>query len=302
MFSKRLGKSGIFLPEVGLGTYDYRGGPELLRRGLEAGACFIDTAESYGTEDVVGAAIRGLRDQVVVATKVSSQNFRESDLKRSVDASLHRLRISVIDLLQLHHPNPSIPIEETVGAIGELVKTGKVRFIGVSNFSVAQLDEARRAAGALPIVSNQVRYNLIDRTIERGLLQYCQRKDITVIAYSPLGRGLNRIYDCDSKGIIERIARCTGKPPAAVVLNWCLCKEGVIVIPRASTERHLLDNCSASDWRLSEDDMKALNTNIQYRHRNRLDAFVRKSIPLPLQRLAKDALHYLPRNLRRRFQ
>jgi myo-inositol catabolism protein IolS len=125
MFSKPLGKSGVLVPEVGLGTYDYKNGPSLLRRGLEAGALFIDTAESYGTEDLVGAAIAGLRERVIVATKVSPQNFRPVDLRRSVDASLRRLGIAVIDLLQLHHPNPKIPIEETMGTIEGLIEVGK---------------------------------------------------------------------------------------------------------------------------------------------------------------------------------
>jgi diketogulonate reductase-like aldo/keto reductase len=302
VFSKRLGISDVFLPEVGLGTYDYRGGSALLRRGLESGALFIDTAESYGTEDVVGRAITGLRDRVVVATKVSPQHFRPDDLRRSVDASLQRLGVQVIDLLQLHHPNPAIPIEETLGAMGDLVDAGKIRSIGVSNFSVDQLEAAQRSAGRYRVVSNQVRYNLVDRTIEGGLLQYCQREGVTVIAYSPFAKALDRIRDCDHEGIIDRIAEGNGKPPAAVVLNWCLCKDGVVVIPKASTEQHLLDNCKASGWRLSQDEINLLNTKIQYRHRNRLDAFVRHSIPLPLQKFAKGAVRYLPRTLRRRIQ
>src|SRR5437588_187414 len=136
MLSKELGRTGVKIPEVGLGTWNYRVGPAPLRRGLEEGALFVDTAESYGTEAVVGEAISGLRERVFIATKVSPENFRPDALKKSVDGSLGRLGIETIDLLQLHHPNPSIPLEETMGAVAELVDAGKIRFAGVSNFSI----------------------------------------------------------------------------------------------------------------------------------------------------------------------
>jgi aryl-alcohol dehydrogenase-like predicted oxidoreductase len=202
MLRKELGQTGVFLPEVGIGTWNYHAGPAPLRKGLELGALFIDTAESYGTESVVREAIAGLRDRVFLATKVSPQNFRAKDLRRSVDASLQLLGVEVIDLLQLHEPSTTIPIEETMGAMADLVDAGKVRFIGVSNFSVAQLQEGQKVLSRHPIVSNQVRYNLIDRTIEKDLLQYCQKIHTTIIAYSPLARGLDRIRDCDPSNVI----------------------------------------------------------------------------------------------------
>ena len=166
MKQKELGSTGVLLPEVGIGTADYHAGPQPLRRGLESGALFIDTAESYGTETIVREAITGIRDRVFVATKVSPQNFHRNDLRRSVDASLERLGVEVIDLLQLHQPNPAIPIEETIGALSDMVDAGKVRFMGVSNFSLAQLEAAQKVSGRHGIVSNQLRYNIIDRTIE----------------------------------------------------------------------------------------------------------------------------------------
>ena len=158
-----------------------------------------------GTEPAVGEAVQGIRDRVFIATKVSPQNLRPANLRQSVDASLQRLGIDVVDLLQLHEPNPSIPITETMGAIAGLVDAGKIRFVGVSNFSVDQLQEAQKALGKYPIVSNQVRYNLIDRTIEKDLLPYCQANHVTVIAYCPLARGLNRIHDWDLSGVIDEV-------------------------------------------------------------------------------------------------
>lgn len=219
MVVTELANTGIFIPEVGMGTWDYHAGSEPLRKGLEAGALFIDTAESYGTESDVGEAIRDMRDRVFIATKVSPQNFRHVEFCRSVDASLQRMRIDMVDLLQLHDPNPSVPIAETMGSLSRLIDAGKVRFAGVSNFSVAQLQEAQKALGKYPIVSNQVRYNLIDRTIEQDLLPYCRANHVTVIAYCPLARGLSRIRDCDSSGVLDELAHATGKSVAQIAIN-----------------------------------------------------------------------------------
>jgi diketogulonate reductase-like aldo/keto reductase len=297
-----LAKTGVFIPEVGIGTWNYQAGPGPLRKGLEAGALFIDTAESYGTEPVVGEALRGIRDRVFIATKVSPQNFRCTNLRRSVDASLQRLGVDVIDLLQLHEPNPSIPIDETMGAVADLMDAGKIRLAGVSNFSVEQLQEAQKALGRYPIVSNQVRYNLIDRTIEKDMLHYCQSNHMTVIAYCPLARGLNRIRDCDPTGVINDLARATGKSPAQIVINWCLCKDGVVAIPKGNSTEHILDNCGASDWRLNPDQLALLDLKIHYRRRSRFDMLVRQWMPGPLQSLAVRAVNALPRGLRRRVR
>jgi diketogulonate reductase-like aldo/keto reductase len=301
MITKELAQTGVSVPEIGMGTSNYHAGPPLLRRGLDAGALFIDTAESYGTEDVVGEAVKGQRDRVFIATKVSPQNFRSPDLRRSVDSSLKRLGIDTIDLLQLHRPNSAIPIEETEGAVTHLIAAGKVRYAGVSNFSVMQLREAQKAAGRYPIVSNQVRYNLIDRTIESDLLPYCQANGITVIAYTPLGRGLDRIRDCDPHGILDHLALETGKTPAQIALNWCLCKDRVVAIPLSNSEGHLLENCAASDWRLTAEHLALLNTKIQFRHRSRFDTLVRRHMPGRLQTIALQTVKWLPRGLRRRL-
>lgn len=299
---KELGRTGVFIPEVGLGTWSYHAGPGPLWRGLEAGALFIDTAESYGTEPVVRESMNGLRDRVFLATKVSPQNFHRADFRRSVDSSLRRLGTDVIDLLQLHEPHSSIPIEETMGAMADLIEAGKVRFAGVSNFSVAQLQEAQKALGTYPLVSNQVRYNLIDRTIEKDVLEYCQANRVTVIAYCPLARGLNRIRDCDPSGAIDELVRMTGRSPAQIVLNWCLCKEGVVAIPKGNSEEHILDNCGAAGWRLSAEQVALLDSRIRYRRRNRVDMLARRYTPRSLQSLASRAVHLLPRSLRRRVR
>jgi diketogulonate reductase-like aldo/keto reductase len=300
VIQKELGKTGLRISEVGIGTFDYRGSAEALRRGLESGALFIDTAESYGTEAVVGEAVRGIRDRVFIATKVSPEHFRASDLRKAVDGSLQRLGVDAIDLLQLHYPNAAIPIEETMGALGEAIDEGKVRFCGVSNFTMAQLQAAQKASPKHAIVSNQVRYNLIDRTIEDGLLEYCRAQRITVIAYSPLSKGLGRIMECDPSGAIAEVSRATGKSAAQIAINWCLCRDGVVAIPKGGSQEHILENCGASDWRLSEEQVALLTARIQYRRRNWLDHFARRSLPRPLQKIAARVARSLPRGLRRR--
>jgi diketogulonate reductase-like aldo/keto reductase len=301
MWTKELGRTGVSIPEIGVGTLGNRGDLHALRQALEAGALFLDTAETYGTEPLVGQAVKGLRERVFIATKVAESHFGHKDFRKSVDASLLKLGIDQIDLLQLHHPSPSIPIQETMAAMADAIESGKVRFAGVSNFSVEQLREAQQALGRHPIVSNQVRYNLIDRTIEKGLLQYCQSNGITVIAYSPLARNFHRIGDCDPRGTIQEIARMTGKTSAQVVLNWCVCKEGVVAIPGGNSAEHLLENCGGSGWRLSPHQLARLNSEIQFRQRTGLDAALRKYTPKSVLRIASTAVNYLPRALRRRI-
>ena len=301
MMSKELGQTGVYLPEIGLGTWDYRAGPGPLRRGFEAGAAFVDTAESYGTDHIVGQALRGVRERVFVATKVSPENFGRSRLRVSVDSSLQRLGISTIDLLQLHEPNPAIPIQETMDALAEVVDADKVRFVGVSNFSTAQLAEAQKAFQPYPIVSNQVRYNVIDRTIEKDLLPYCQAHHITVIAYSPLAKGFRRIHDCDPHQVFASLSRDLGKSPIQIAINWCLCKDGVVAIPKGNSDAHILENCGASEWRLSAEQLRFLDAAIQYRYRGRFDSLVRHWMPRPLGTFAVRLLNSLPRGIRRRL-
>jgi diketogulonate reductase-like aldo/keto reductase len=258
MEHKTLGDTGERIPEIGLGTWQYTGGPVPLRMGIALGATLIDTAERYGTEDAVGEAIRGLRRQVFVATKVRHEHLRYADVLRAADNSLRTLGIDHIDLYQIHRPNPEVPLEETMQALDELVAAGKVRYIGVSNFSVTQC-QAAQSLTRNRIVSNQVRYSLADRTIEADLLPYCRNNDITVIAYSPLARGIEKIRGSLDQGVLERVAQAEGRTPAQVALNWCTARDNVIAIPRASTIEHVGDVCAASGWRLSPSSMALLD-------------------------------------------
>ena len=131
-----LGTTGVELPVIGVGTWQYRGGVEPLRRGIELGAWFIDTAEMYSTEGVVGDAIEGIRDQVFVGTKVLGSHLRHREVVQAADNSLRRLRIERIDLYQIHWHNSQVPIAETMGTMEELVDQGKVPVFGISNLAI----------------------------------------------------------------------------------------------------------------------------------------------------------------------
>ena len=255
---KPLGDTDVLIPEIGLGTWAYTGGDTPLRHGVELGATLIDTAESYGTEEAVGSAIGPIRDKVFLATKVSPQNFRRKDVLAAADGSLRRLGIDHIDLYQLHWPNDAVPIEETMGAMEELWEAGKVRYIGVSNFSVAQLKGAQAALSRTRVVSNQVKYSLADRHIEDDLLSYCQETRVTIIAYSPLEQGMDRLAGGRRREALRGVAAQAGKTEAQVALNWCINKQSVVAIPKANSVGHVEDDCGASGWYLTPEQMAAL--------------------------------------------
>jgi diketogulonate reductase-like aldo/keto reductase len=287
MLSKELGKTGVRVPEIGFGTWNYKGGVEPLRAAIECGARLIDTAEAYDTEEIVGDAIRGRRHQVFLATKVLPRNFKRRDLIAAAERSLRRLGTDHIDLYQLHWPNLTIPIEEPMSGMERLVDAGKVRFIGVSNFSVADLIRAQVALGTRRIASNQVRYSLIERTIEGGLLQYCQKNGITVIAYSPFSTSLANIKAADPDGLLPKVAEAASKSEAQVALNWCVDKEMVIAIPKASTVEHVVENTGASGWKLKPELAELLDSRIRYRRRGAIEISIRRAVRWGMQMMGR---------------
>lgn len=283
MKHKTLGSSGVEISEIGLGTWKYFGEPDLIRRGIDAGATFIDTAEFYSNEEIIGRAVRGIRDRTFIATKVSPKHFRREDVILAAENSLRRLKTGRIDLYQLHCPNPSIPIEETLEAMEMLVDQGKVRFVGVSNFSVAQLEKARLAMRRHRIMSNQVPYSLLDRRIETDIIPYCWKHGLTVIAYSPLARDPGKLRSKDRQRALHQVAMATGKTPIQVALNWCIVRDPVIAIPKASTPEHVEENCAGSGWRLTAGQVALLDRS--FRRRGRAEVAARKLVRRVLRKL-----------------
>jgi diketogulonate reductase-like aldo/keto reductase len=155
-----------------------------------------------------------------------------------------------MDLYQLHWPNSHVPIAETMKAMEKLVQDGMVRYLGVSNFSVVQMREAQAALSKEEIVSNQVEYSLVDRAVEEEILPYCQRQKVTLIAYSPLGQGRIARGRGGPFKVLDEIAERVGKSRSQVALNWLLQHESVVVIPKSSDKKHVMENAAASGWKL----------------------------------------------------
>lgn len=250
-----LGPTSQQIPKIGFGTWQLRGGDGVLKRAVALGAGFVDTAESYDTESNVAGDIEGFREKVFIATKVSPEYLSYDDVLGHAEASLKRLRTKFIDLYQVHWPNPEIPVSETMRAMETLVAQGKVRFIGVSNFSAAQMKEAQDALKLNALVSNQVKYNLFDRAIEDEVLPYCQQNKITVIAYSPLARAR-----FDTRGdALRQVAAEAGKTPAQVMLNWCVSKPGVMAIPKTNRADRVDEAAASVGWELTPQQRKRLD-------------------------------------------
>jgi len=272
---KILGRTGEKIPVLGMGTWRMGGGwyfrdyskdkeeIKALRFGLKLGMKFIDTAEGYGrghAEELTGKAIEG-EGKVFIASKVSPENFHYDDVIKSCEASLKRLGVRQIDLYQLHWPNPSIPIEETMRAMEKLVDEEKVRYIGVSNFSVEETRKAQEALSKYEIVSNQVEYSLLCRDVEKDVLPFCEKEKITLIAYRPLGQGkLFGKLPHELSNTLTEISKKYDKTISQIALNWLISKKPVVAIPKASNIAHIKKNLGAIDWELKARDIKALET------------------------------------------
>jgi len=260
---KNLGSTSLMVPEIGMGTWKHSGGPEPLLRGIYLGAYLIDTAEMYRNEEEVGKAIAARRSKIILATKVLDSHLRYDQVLRAADESLRRLSVDCINLYQIHWPNHSIPIADTMRAMEELVDAGKVRYVGVSNFSTRELREAQGAMTRYPIVSNQVLYNLNSRRIEEELLPYCQEHHITIIAYTPLADGSlatpSRFLTDRRLKVLEQAEAQTNRNMAQVALNWCTSRTNVIVIPKSNSVTRTEENCTASGWHLSPAQVRTLD-------------------------------------------
>jgi diketogulonate reductase-like aldo/keto reductase len=263
MHFKYLGNTREKIPDIGIGTWKMGANPEEAKRALKAaissGMRFVDTAEMYGTEWLVAEAVKAEKN-VFVATKVSPNHFSYNDVIASCNASLRNLGLKRIDLYQLHWPNHSVPLGETMRAMEELVDAGKIRYIGVSNFTVNEFVEARDSMKRHDIVSNQAEYSLLVREPEQEMLDFCNRNRITLIAYSPFARGA--IFDpknSETVYALEAIAKAHHKTPSQVALNWLVSKKSVVAIPKASDRKHVLENAGASGWKLTKGEEAMLN-------------------------------------------
>ena len=307
MTLRKLGATGPVVSAIGLGcmgmSQSYGKGDDdesirTLHRALDVGITLIDTADVYGkggaNETLVGQALRGRRDEVVLASKfglvpppgggtATEVDARPERVKTCCEASLHRLGVDVIDLYYLHRVDPNVPIDDTVGAMADLVREGKVRFLGLSEAGPQSL---RRACAVHPIVALQSEYSLWSRDPERAVLPVCRELGIGFVAFSPLGRGflsgtvkslegleptdvrrkLPRFEDGNLQGnigLVERLetaARQKGCSAAQLALAWLLAKgPDIVPIPGTKRRRYLEMNAAATEIALSAEDVAALD-------------------------------------------
>jgi aryl-alcohol dehydrogenase-like predicted oxidoreductase len=303
MRTRSLGAGGPDVTVVGLGCnnfgsrVDEQGTRAVVDAALEAGVTFFDTADVYGnrggSEELLGKALEGRRDRVVLATKFGHEMWDGAPTNRgsreyvrtAIDASLKRLRTDVVDLYQYHRPDGVTPIEETIGAMSELVDEGKVRFIGSSNFDpalIAEADELARAHSWHRYVSAQNEYSLLERSVESELLPLCERLGIGVLPYFPLASGLltgkyrrgepapagtrlamrpERLTDevFDQIETLEAFAKDRGHSLLELAFAWLLAQPAISsVIAGATKPEQVRANAAAAEWELDEQDVEAL--------------------------------------------
>jgi diketogulonate reductase-like aldo/keto reductase len=243
--------NGASIPAIGLGTWELSGRTcaRVVEQALRLGYRHIDTAQVYDNEREVGDGVRSSgvrREDIFLTTKVWTNHFAPHDLERSLKESLVRLRLPSVDLLLLHWPNSHVPLAETLGALAHAKRMGLTRHIGVSNFTVALVEQAVALSGE-PLVCNQVEYHpYLDQAKVRAA---CDQHGLALVAYSPIARG--RIKSDET---LAEIGRAHSKTPAQICLRW-LVQQNVSAIPRTSRVERLSENIEIFDFELAEDEM-----------------------------------------------
>jgi diketogulonate reductase-like aldo/keto reductase len=249
--------NGAAIPALGLGTWTLRDQPcaELVAAALRLGYRHVDTAAMYDNEEAVGQGIRAggvKRDDFFLTTKVWFTKIAPGDLERSVEASLKRLGVDHVDLVLIHWPSPSIPLERSMSALNAARKAGLTRHIGVSNFSPRLFREAVSFSEA-PLVCNQVEHHpYLDQSKVHAA---CRAAGAAMVSYCPLFRG-GELFD---EAVIREAAARHGKTPGQVVLRWHVQQEGVAAIPRTTKKERLAENLAVFDFALSDAEMKAIS-------------------------------------------
>jgi 2,5-diketo-D-gluconate reductase B len=240
---------GARVPVLGLGTWQLSGAQcaDIVRAGLDLGYRHIDTAQAYNNEEEVGMALAGsgvARDDIFLTTKVWYERIAPSELQRSVDESLKKLRTDHVDLLLIHWPNAKVPLGDSLAALAEVKAQGKARYVGVSNFTVALLKEAVESHGA-DLICDQVEYHPF--LSQRPVLEFLRSHGMFLTAYSPIARG-----EAATHPTLVRIGEAHGKSAVQVTLRWLLDQTNVVAIPKAGDEKHLKSNFEIFDFKLTD--------------------------------------------------
>jgi diketogulonate reductase-like aldo/keto reductase len=269
MRSHSFNHTGIALPVIGQGTWDL---PEhgarraeairAIRRGIELGMTHLDTAEMYSAGEVerlLGEAIAGVpRDAIFVASKVLPSNATYKGTIDACERSLNNLGLEYLDLYMLHWPS-SVPLHETMRALGDLVHAGKTRFVGVSNFDVEEMLEARELLAEIPLACNQVLYHLRERSIEHRLIPVAAAANIAIVAYTPFGRGKFPGATSNGGAVLASVAQKHGATLRQVILAFLTREPNLFTIPKASTVAHVEENAGAGDLQLDAADIAAID-------------------------------------------
>lgn len=264
MRQQKFGPAGPATSVIGQGTWyidhgDRAAAVAALRGGLDAGMSHIDTAEMYGdAEPVVAEAIAGRRDEVFLVSKVLPSNASRRGTITACDRSLKRLKTDRLNCYLLHWRG-QYPLEETVAAFDELIRAGKIRSWGVSNFDADDLGELLGVAGEGKIACNQVLYHLQERAIEHAVVPWCEAHGVAVVAYSPFGH--NEFPDPRSKAgeVLQQIATAHDATPRQVALSFLTRKPPVFAIPKSSSSAHATDNARAGDMVLDDDEIARID-------------------------------------------
>lgn len=261
---------GQTLPKIGFGTWDIGGGSSAdrthdadnlaaLHSALELGYTHFDTAEYYGaghTEELLAQAMRqgGVpRGQIFIVSKVMAEHLRYKAVLKACEGSLRRLKTDYLDLYLIHWPNGAVPLSETFQALNQLVREGKVRRLGVSNFDVPLLKQSEQLSET-PILTNQVPYSLNDRSyVENGVLAYCQERNILLTAYSPVDQGSFQVSEA-----LRAVAEARSTTPEQIALAWLTAQARVITIPMSKNAQHQKQNLAAADISLSPQELEQL--------------------------------------------
>jgi len=251
-----LAAHGANMPVIGFGTMEFPArAAELVAYAIRCGYRLIDTARKYGTEEQVGEGIRAsgiARNEIWVTTKVTELNAREADFLRSAETSLKALRLDYVDLLLVHWPQPKVPFAETLGALAKAKRSGMTRHIGVSNFTIAMLDEAVRVCPE-PLVTNQIEYHAY--LPQDHMMAALKRHGMILTAYCPVARG--KLLD---DATIGEIAKARGRTPAQICLRWLIQQPMVAAVPRALEEAHIAEDFDVFNFFLSDEEMRRIST------------------------------------------
>ncbi|HVH31770.1 MAG TPA: aldo/keto reductase [bacterium] len=257
MERRAFGWTSTLVPMIGQGTWDMEANRKAsigaLQRGMDLGMTHIDTAEMYGSgavEEIVGEALAGRRAEAFVVSKVLPQNASRAGTIAACERSLHRLRMDSLDVYLLHSPSRH-PLPETIAAFEDLVRTGKIKAWGVSNFNAKALEDAVRLAGPHRIACNQVLYYLEERAVEHELLPACTRHRIALVGYSPFGQGSFRTHR-----VLEDVARAHGATARQVALRFLVRDPNTFTIPKSSSVKHVEENAAAGSLELTDEEMQ----------------------------------------------